>query len=223
MALAPVHVAHDAWHAWHTLFASLKVPAGHDATQVPDDKAKSVLTHVKHWLALAPVHVAHAALHAWHTLFASLKVPVGHDSTHVPDDTTRGAVHCKQVVADVQLAQFVAHSEHGPVVLAAGQNLPEGQHPPLDTTLLAAQVEHWLALAPVHVAHAALHAWHTLFASLKVPAGHDATHVPDDRAKAGLAHVAHWLALAPVHVAHDAWHVLQTPASLKEPLGQTCA
>jgi len=48
-----------------------------------------------------------------------------------------------------------------------------------------------LAVAPVHVAHAALHGWHTLFVSLKVPAGQDATHVPDDKAKAELAHVEH--------------------------------
>jgi len=41
---------------------------------------------------------------------------------HAPCETMRGAVHCKQVVADVQLAQFDPQAEHGPVVLAAGQN-----------------------------------------------------------------------------------------------------
>jgi hypothetical protein len=193
--------------------------------------AKNAGGQLPHWLALGPKHVVQLASQALQTV---LVVEVHVADGYVPAPQTVHAAHAPPLryLLAAQLVHCVAlgpvHAPqlalHAPQLVfafalqaetwysLAAQVLQARHWPPL-RYLFAAQLVHWLADDPEHVAHAALHAPQALLAAvLHADTSYWlALHVLHVRHCPPLlylppTHVLHWLAAGPEQVAHVGSH-----------------
>lgn len=186
--------------------------------------------HEVHDEALESEQVAHEASHATHVLLASANLPSGHAATHEPSSKNLepevGHDRHEDEVAPLQVAHEEWQLEQVPCELTTSTNVPDEGHAATQLPLcrngvppLALQLRHWLALGPLHVAHAEAHGSHTDELLAYLPAGvHEARHEPG-RSKNGVAvaQLVHSPALGPEQVEHEAWHVMHVSAEDDEP------